>query len=297
MEDLSPAGIAALMKEAKAMKAARRPSGRLKGKTLGMIFQKPSTRTAVSFSVAMFELGGMSLPMNAQDLQTKRGESWADTARTLSRYVSVIMIRANSHADVLELARYSGVPIINGLTDKEHPCQVLADLFTLMEVFRAPTPAALKDKRILYIGDGNNMTHSWMILAALVGLDLVVCTPSGYAPERAFVEKAARLGGRIRYEGDPQKAAQGASVIYTDVWASMGKEAEHEHRKNVFQPYQVNDALLSRARPDAVVMHCLPAHRGEEITESVIDGPRSVVFQQAENRLHVQKAILLRLVK
>ncbi|MGQ0644575.1 MAG: ornithine carbamoyltransferase [Elusimicrobiota bacterium] len=299
--DLSAADIERLLESARRLKAARRPSQDLHGKSLGMIFQKPSTRTAVSFSVAMFELGGLALPMNYQDLQMKRGETVADTARTLSRYVSGIMIRANRHGDAEELARHAAVPVINGLTEKEHPCQTLADLLTIQEVFQLKAAADMKRLRLVYIGDGNNVAQSWMLAAGLLGLNLVVCSPEGYDPEKEFVQKAAELcsasGGRVVYERRAEAAAAGASVLYTDVWASMGKEEEGEHRKKIFRPYQLNDKLLAAARPDAVVMHCLPAHRGDEITDSVMDGPRSVVFDQAENRLHVQKAVLLQFLK
>jgi len=301
MTDLSPAELAELLQTARRLKAQRKATQDLAGKSLGMIYQKPSTRTAASFSVAMFELGGLALPMNAQDLQMKRGESWADTARTFSRYFSGIMIRANLHSDVEELALFATIPVINGLTDKEHPCQVLADLLTVMEAFKISDPKDMKKLRVLYIGDGNNMTHSWMLAAGLLGLELVVCTPEGFDPEKSFMKKAEGLsaasGGKVVYEREPAKAAAGAHVVYTDVWASMGKDEEREHRKNVFKAYQVNAALMKVARPDAVAMHCLPAHRGEEITAEVIDGPRSVVFDEAENRLHVQKAVLLNLLK
>ena len=297
MADLTAEEIALLLDRARALKANRRFSRELKGKTLGMIFQKPSTRTSVSFSVAMYELGGVALTLNAQDLQVRRGESFADTARTLSRYLSAIVIRANRHDDVEELARYATVPVISGLTDKEHPCQVLADLQTLMEVFKARKVSDLKALRVVYVGDGNNMAHSWMLAAGLLGFQLVVSSPGGYEPEKGCMQKAkilaAKSGGRITVERDPKIAVVGASVLYTDVWASMGQEEESFRRRRVFKPYQVNDALLKRARKDAVVMHCLPAHRGEEITASVMDGPQSVVFDQAENRLHAQKAILL----
>ncbi len=296
MADLEPEVLLRLLESARGLKARRRPRTDLRGKTLGMIFQKPSTRTSVSFAVAMYELGGF--PFTAQELQMKRGESLADTARTLSRYVSGIMIRANRHGDVEELARHASVPVINGLTDKEPPCQVLADLFTLWEVFKLRKAGDLKGLRVAYVGDGNNMAQSWMLAAGLLGMELTVCSPEGYDPERESVEKAqalhARNGGRLVFERDPLKAADGARALYTDVWASMGKEEERDRRKQVFAGYQVNEKLLSAARPDAVVMHCLPAHRGEEITDGVLDGPRSVVFQQAENRLHVQKAVLLR---
>jgi ornithine carbamoyltransferase len=297
MADLSAADIAGILKTARSLKKSRGLRSDLRGKTLGLIFQKPSTRTSVSFSVAMYELGGFVLTLDGQNLQIKRGETMADTARTLSRYLSGIMIRANLHADVQELARHATVPVVNGLTDKEHPCQVLADLQTILEVFKAATPAALKGLPVAYVGDGNNMTHSWLLAAGILGMTLSVSCPEGYDPAREFVDKAAALcrksGGRIVYQRDPRAAVKDASVIYTDVWTSMGQEAEAARRREVFKPYQVNAALLAEARKNAVVMHCLPAHRGEEISAEVLDGPRSVVFDQAENRLHVQKAVLL----
>lgn len=295
--DLTQTEVHELLNTAIRLKTQRKPSQELFGKTLGMIFQKPSTRTAVSFSVAMYELGGNALSMNAQDLQMKRGESLPDTARTLSRFLSGIMIRANRHADVAELAQYSAGPVINGLTEKEHPCQVLADLQAVMEAFKMKTPQEMKGLKICYVGDGNNVAQSWMLAAGLLGLHLVISAPEGYDPEKEFLHKSQALssesGGKIIYERNPQAAVAGAHVLYTDVWASMGKEEEQEHRKQVFSPYQLNERLLELADKKAVVMHCLPAHRGLEITDGVIDSPQSIVFDQAEDRLHIQKAILL----
>ncbi|MBI4395751.1 MAG: ornithine carbamoyltransferase [Elusimicrobia bacterium] len=299
--DLPEADVYQLLEEARRRKTDRRFTRELEGRTMGMIFQKPSTRTSVSFAVAIAELGGVSLSMNAQDLQMKRGESVSDTARVLSRYVSVIMIRANKHSDVEELARYATVPVINGLTDKEHPCQVLSDLLTAFESLRLAKLKDLKGLRVAYVGDGNNVAQSWMLAAGLLGFQLVISCPEGYDPEKEYVRKASSLceksGGQVVFERNPHAAVADASVIYTDVWASMGKEDESAHRKQVFMPYQVNEALLRRARGNAVVMHCLPAHRDEEIAGSVLDGPQSVVFDQAENRLHVQKAVLLNCLK
>jgi ornithine carbamoyltransferase len=266
-----------------------------------MISQKPSTRTTVSFALAMYELGGFHLTFNSGDLQLKRGESLADTGRTLSRYLSGIMIRANKHSEVEELAQHATIPVINGLTDKEHPCQVLGDLFTIVEAFRLKDPVELKTVRVAYVGDGNNVAQSWMLAAALLGMKLVICSPKGYLPEKEFIERSktlcSRSKGEIIYEEDPKKAVASSQVIYTDVWASMGKDEERDHRKQVFSPYQVNDQLLQAAPKNAVVMHCLPAHRGEEITDSVMDGGRAIVFDQAENRLHAQKAVLLKYLK
>lgn len=296
--DLSARDIDRLLTQARRLKARRGPVRRLAGKTLGMIFEKPSTRTSVSFAVAMYELGGHVLTLNAQNLQIRRGETMADTARTLSRYLSGLMMRANRHGDVEELARYADIPVINGLTDKEHPCQVLADLQTVLEAFHFAKTTDLKKLRFAYVGDGNNMTHSWMLAAGVLGLSFVAASPTGYSPEKSYIDAARRLarlsGGSVEVTQDPQAAARGADVLYTDVWASMGQEDEVEKRRKVFRPFQINEALVARASRRAIVMHCLPAHRGEEITASVLEGPRSVVFDQAENRLHIQKAILLR---
>lgn len=296
MADLSAADIAEILTTAARLKSRRMPSRFLAGKSLGMIFQKPSTRTAVSFAVAMYEMGGLALTLSEQQLQLKRGETLADTARTLSRYLAGIMIRANRHEDVEILARYADVPVINGLTDKEHPCQVLADLLTVMEAFKLKNVAGLKKLHIAYVGDGNNMAQSWMLAAALLGLRFTAACPHGYEPAKEFQLQAAALskrsGARVAVVQDPREAVGGAHVVYTDVWTSMGQEDEADKRREIFQPYQVNDALMDLAHAKAVVLHCLPAHRDEEITASVLEGPRSVVFQQAENRLHVQKAVL-----
>jgi ornithine carbamoyltransferase len=301
MADLSHAEIAKVLDDARTLKKDRRRRTDLDGKTLGLIFQKPSTRTAVSFQVAMVELGGVPLTLDAGNLQIKRGETLGDTARTLSRYLSGIMIRANRQDDVEELARHASIPVISGLTEKEHPCQVLADLQTILETFKIREAKGLKDVPVAYVGDGNNMTHSWMLAAGLLGMKLSVSCPEGYDPTKDYVEKAESLckksGGRITFDRDPRTAVKEAAVIYTDVWISMGQEAESDRRREVFKPYQVNAKLLAAARKDAVVMHCLPAHRGEEISAEVLDGPRSVVFDQAENRLHVQKSVLLHCLK
>lgn len=263
----------------------------LRGKTLGMIFQKASTRTRISFEVAMWQLGGYALFLSAADLQLKRGETIADTARVLSRYVDGIMIRTFAHQDVLDLARYGTVPVINGLTDLLHPCQALADLFTIRE-----KKGGLKGVSLVYIGDGNNVAHSLMFGGAKAGMHVTICSPAGYEPDpeitRQAREDAAWTGASIKVQGDPAEAVREADILYTDVWASMGQEEEHEKRVQAFARYQINSALLARGKKDMLVMHCLPAHRGEEITDEVIDGPRSIVFDQAENRLHVQKAIL-----
>lgn len=263
----------------------------LKGKTLGMIFQKSSTRTRVSFEVGMWQLGGYALFLSANDLQLNRGETIADTARNLSRYLDGIMIRTFSHQDVVDLAEYSSVPVINGLTDLLHPCQVLSDLFSIKE-----KKQNLEGLKLAYIGDGNNMAHSIMFGGAKMGMHVVICSPSGFEPDPEITRlsrlDATKTGASINILDNPVEAVRTADVIYTDVWASMGQESEHEERLKSFSEYQVNGTLLENAKEDVLVMHCLPAHRGEEITDEVIDGPRSIVFDQAENRLHVQKAIM-----
>ncbi|MBW6464094.1 MAG: ornithine carbamoyltransferase [Firmicutes bacterium] len=263
----------------------------LKGKTMGMIFQKSSTRTRVSFEVGMWQLGGYALFLSANDLQLNRGETIADTARNLSRYLDGIMIRTFSHQDVVDLAEYSSVPVINGLTDLLHPCQVLSDLFSIRE-----KKQNLEGLKLAYIGDGNNMAHSLMFGGAKTGMHVVICSPSGFEPDPEVTRlsrlDASKTGATITIQDDPVEAVKTADVIYTDVWTSMGQEEEYEKRLQSFKRYQVNNTLLENATEDVLVMHCLPAHRGEEITNEVIDGPRSIVFDQAENRLHVQKAIM-----
>lgn len=268
----------------------------LKGKTLGMIFEKNSTRTRVSFEVAMWQLGGYGLYLNKSDLQLGRGETIEDTARVLSRYVDGIMIRAYYHEDVKKLASFASVPVINGLTDYEHPCQALADLFTIYEKKRR-----LSGLKLAFIGDGcNNMANSLIFGCAKVGMDIAVASPKGYQPGKDVLNKAEKdslmNNSKIIVTENVMEAAENADVIYTDVWTSMGQEKEAEERKKVFSGYQVNGQILKKAKKDVIVMHCLPAHRGEEITDEVLDGPNSVVFDQAENRLHVQKAILISLM-
>lgn len=259
----------------------------LEGKTLAMIFEKPSTRTRVSFEVGMFQLGGHALYLSSQETQLGRGETIADTARVLSRYVDAILIRTFEHWRVEELARAATVPVINGLSDLLHPCQVLSDIFTIWEKL-----GRYEGVKVAYIGDGNNVANSWIHGALRMGMELRIACPEGYEPDGEILERAKREGARIEIYRDPKEAAAGAEVLYTDVWTSMGQEAEREKRLEVFRPYQINRDLLAVADPRCLVMHCLPAHRGEEITDEVMDGPHSVVFDQAENRLHVQKAIL-----
>ncbi len=261
------------------------------GKTLAMIFQKPSTRTRVSFEVGMYQLGGQALYLNAADLQLGRGETVADTARVLSRFVDGIMIRTFKQSDVEELARFAAVPVINGLTDWEHPCQIMADLLTILE-----HKGRLAGLKLAYVGDGNNIAHSLLLGGTRMGMRVAVASPPGYAPNPELVDRAAaeaaRSGGAVELTTDPAAAVRDADVVVTDTWASMGQEAEHEVRRVVFGPYQVNEALVRHARPDYIFMHCLPAHRGEEVVDAVMDGPNSVVWDEAENRLHVQKALL-----
>ncbi|HET7658157.1 MAG TPA: ornithine carbamoyltransferase [Bacillales bacterium] len=266
----------------------------LPGKSLGMIFEKPSTRTRVSFEVGMTQLGGHALYLNGNDLQIGRGESMADTAKVLSRYVDAIMIRTFEHQIVEELAEASEVPVINGLTNEYHPCQVLADLLTIKEKL-----GSFAGKTLVYTGDGNNMAHSLMIGAAKIGMNAVVASPKGFGPDQKIVEKAQKYafesGAFVKVVEDPSEAVHNADIIYTDVWASMGDDKD-EKRMNALAPFQVNLQLFIQAKPSTLFMHCLPAHRGEEVTGEIIDGPSSIVFDQAENRLHAQKALLVALM-
>ncbi len=268
----------------------------LEGKTLGMIFQKPSLRTRVSFEVGMSHLGGRAVYLSPAEVGLGRREAVQDVARVLSRYVDGIMARVFDHRDVEQLARFSEVPVINGLSDRFHPCQALADMLTLHEKL-----GDLAGKRLAYVGDGNNVLHSLLLSAPRIGMNVAVATPRGYGPDGDVVRLASELasdsGGRITLQSDPQQAVRGADVIYTDTWASMGQEDERGDRLAIFPPYQVNEKLVELAKPDVMVMHCLPAHRGEEITDAVIDGRHSIVYDQAENRLHAQKAILVILLK
>jgi ornithine carbamoyltransferase len=272
------------------------PSGELAGVTLGLLFEKPSTRTRVSFEAGMNQLGGQSLFLSAADIQLCRGESIADTAKVLSRYLDGLVVRTYDQANVEEWARQATIPVINGLTDLCHPCQALSDLMTIRE-----QKGRLKGLRLTYIGDGNNVANSLVEAAAKTGMGIRLACPAGYEPDQRIVDQARleadETGGSIEVTDDPQVAAKEADVLYTDVWISMGREREQSRRLKTLAPYQLNERLLKRARPDAIVMHCLPAHRGQEITAAVLDGPQSVVLEQAENRLHTQKAILLELLK
>jgi ornithine carbamoyltransferase len=263
----------------------------LPGRVLGMIFEKSSTRTRVSFEAGIYQLGGTGLYLSSRDLQLGRGETIADTARVLSRYLDGIMARVFSHQTIVDLAKYSTVPVINGLCDLEHPCQVLADLFTMKEKF-----GSLKGLKLAYIGDGNNVCHSLMYICAKLGVNFASAHPNAFFPKDEVIKNTKKLlketGAKLELGTDPVAAVKGADAIYTDVWVSMGDEAEKEDRLKKFAPYQLNSKLMSKAEKHALVLHCLPAHRGEEITDEVIDGPNSGAWDEAENRLHVQKAVM-----
>jgi ornithine carbamoyltransferase len=264
----------------------------LKGQTLAMIFAKPSARTRISFETGIYQLGGSALYLAPGDIGIGTREAAKDIARVISRYNDLIMARLFVHSHIEELGRYANVPVINGLTDYNHPCQIMADAFTILEHF-----GKVENLKISYIGDGNNVANSWINFASIIPIHLVICTPRNYEPDGATYERAmATKKSVVEIINDPKIAAKNADVIYTDVWASMGQEDEAEERKKIFRPFQVNASLLRMARKDARVMHCLPAHRGDEITDEVIDGPKSIVFDEAENRLHVQKAIMVKLI-
>ena len=265
----------------------------LKGKTLAMIFQKPSARTRVSFEVGMFQLGGHAIYLSPADIGLGKRESAADVARVLSRYNDGIMARVFGHDIVKELGRFAAVPVINGLSDLLHPCQVMGDMLTIFEHF-----GHIEGLHIAYVGDGNNVVNSWLNMASRIPMSLQLAIPEGYDPDETILRKAKETGtSDILIVRDAAKAVRGADVIYTDVWASMGQEKEAAKRKKAFKAYQVNEALVAKANPKVKVMHCLPAHRGDEITDGVMDSPQSIVFDQAENRLHIQKAILVKLMK
>ncbi|MHB2149151.1 ornithine carbamoyltransferase [Calditrichota bacterium LG25] len=281
-----------LTKELKAKTKRGEEHHLCKGKTMAMIFAKPSARTRISFETGMYQLGGYALYLSPNDIGIGKREAVKDIARVVSRYNDIIMARLFDHEHILELAEYATVPVINGLTDYNHPCQIMADIFTVME-----KRGHLEDLKITYIGDGNNVANSWVNLASKLPMHLVICSPSGFEPDSDTLTRAHDAGvSQIEIVHDPDVAVKDADVVYTDVWASMGQEAEAEKRRKVFMPYQVNEKLMSYARKDALVMHCLPAHRGEEITDEVLDGPQSIVFDEAENRMHVQKAIIAKLL-
>jgi ornithine carbamoyltransferase len=269
------------------LKAGRREP-LLAGKTLAMIFEKPSLRTRVTFEVGMTQLGGYAVYLTPTDIRLGERESVADIARNLERWVDCIMGRVFKHATLEELARYARVPIINGLCDIQHPCQVLSDCFTVLE-----RRGRLDGLKVAWLGDGNNVANSWIAVAPRFGFSFALACPKGFEPDAGLVAKARAEGASITVTQDVAEAVRGADVLYTDVWTSMGQEAEAEQRKPIFAPYQLNAATMKLAKPEAVVMHCLPAHRGEEVTGEVIDGPQSIVFDQAENRLHVQKGIMV----
>jgi len=296
IHDRTPGEIAALLDLADAIKSdPARYRQALAGKTLAMIFEKSSTRTRVSFEAGMYQLGGLGMFLSSRDLQIGRGEPISDTARVLSRYVNGIMARTFAHETVTELARHATVPVINGLTDLLHPCQVMADLQTIRENF-----GKLAGLKLAYVGDGNNMAHSLMFGGAKTGMSVAIASPEGFEPKGEMVAAAradaAETGAEISTTRDPSEAAAGAHVVYTDVWASMGQEDETEKRRARFAGFGVTDALMAKARDEAIFLHCLPAHRGEEVSASVADGPRSRIFDEAENRLHAQKAVLVSLM-
>ena len=297
--DMSRSGIVSLLKSAQSLKqlrgAGRQPQYLL-GKTLGLIFEKPSTRTRVSFEAGMNQLGGQALFLPVSDIQLSRGESIADTARVFSLYLDGLVVRTFDHATVEEWAREASIPVINGLTDQHHPCQALSDLMTIQE-----KKGTLKGVKLAYIGDGNNVAHSLMEGAAKMGMVMSLGCPAGYGPDSRLVERvridAATHGGVIEIHEDPSVAVKESDVVYTDVWTSMGHEREEHRRLKALAPYQLNARLLKKADAHAIVMHCLPAHRGQEITGEVLDGRQSVILDQAENRLHMQKAILVDLIQ
>jgi ornithine carbamoyltransferase len=289
LHDLTKEEIWQILKTAETLKIKQKTGEKhelLYGKTLAMIFQKPSTRTRVSFEVGMKQLGGHALYLSSTDLQLGRGETVGDTGAVLARYCDGIMARVFSHDNIIELCKHSTVPVINGLSDLLHPCQCLADMETILE-----KKQEFKGLKLAFVGDGNNVCHSLMFGSAKVGMEMTVVCPKGYEPDKQIEKLALEDGLKLEITNDP-KGVNGADVIYTDVWASMGKDTEHDDRVKVFKPYQVNEKLVSQAQDDCIVMHCLPAHRGEEITNEVVDGPHSVVLDQAENRNHAQKAVM-----
>jgi ornithine carbamoyltransferase len=290
--DLSAAEIGTIFRLSTELKDQARAGTHpplLAGKTMAMIFHKPSLRTRVTFDIGMKQLGGWAIYLAPHEIQVGERESIADIAHNLARWVDVIVVRTYEHRLALELARSAPIPVVNGLTDLLHPCQVLADCFTLLEA-----RGTIEGSRVVFVGDGNNVVHSWLHAAALLGFDFTIACPPGYEPHADIVAWArARAKGEITISHDPKEAVRGADVIYTDVWTSMGQERDAARRRQTFQAYQVNEDLVARAARDVHVMHCLPAHRGEEITDAVLDGPRSVALEQAENRLHVQKGALV----
>lgn len=293
--DLSTEEIIGILDLADQLKYERKhniPHELLKGQTLGMIFQKSSTRTRVSFETGMYQLGGHALFLSSRDLQIGRGEPVQDTARVLSRYLDGIMIRTFEQKEVEDLAKFGSIPVINGLTDFCHPCQVLADLMTIREKF-----GSFSGLKMCFIGDGNNMANSLIVGGLKVGMNVAVATPDGYKPDGAVLEFTKAYGDKFALESDPFMAAAGADIVITDTWTSMGEEAEKEERKRIFKDYQINKQLLAAANAGAMVMHCLPAYRGQEITEEVFEEHADEIFNEAENRLHAQKAVMVKLMK
>jgi ornithine carbamoyltransferase len=292
--DLSAAELDVLISEAvnlKMLRKAGRPHEFLKGKALAMVFEKASTRTRISFETGMYELGGHALFLNPNDLQIGRGEEIRDTARVMSRYVAGIMIRAYHHELIEEFARYSEVPVINGLSDREHPCQIIADLMTIREHF-----GTLSGLKVAWIGDGNNVCNSFVLASALGGYELTVASPHRFQPPADVVDRARAAGGQVTLIRNPGDAVTDADVVVTDTWVSMGEEGNKSERLKAFSGYTVTGALMRRADPEAIFLHCLPAHRGQEVADEVIEGPQSLVFDEAENRLHAQKALLVKLL-
>ncbi len=290
LEDISLQEMQQLFGRARELKRNARehtPEQTLRGKTLGMIFEKSSTRTRVSFEVGMFQLGGQALFLSSREMQLGRGETLEDSARVLSRYLDCLMVRTYAHEKVEILAQHATVPVINGLSDSFHPCQVLADLLTYEE-----QRGSIAGRRVAWVGDGNNMANTWIQAAARTGCRLVLACPSGYEPDGSVLGHALQTGADVAVVADPVDAVTGADLVVTDTWTSMGQEEDRQQRLQAFRGYQVDHALMAHARPDALFMHCLPAHRGEEVSEDVLDGAQSVVWEEAENRLHIQKAIL-----
>ena len=293
LEDLTPDEMDKLINRAAELKSGKDSSScPLMGKSIGLLFDKTSTRTRISFQTGIYQLGAQPIYINKNELQLGRGESIEDTAKVLSRYLHGIVIRTYTHSSIEKLATNSDIPIVNGLTDLHHPCQALADMLTIKE-----KKGKLKDIRMAYIGDGNNVANSLLEAALLTGVDFVIACPKGYEPDKKIYDRVVARGAKVEIVADPAEAAKDADVLYTDVWISMGQEREIERRREIFSKYQINKELMALAKPDAIAMHCLPAHRGEEITADVIDSEQSVVIDQAENRLHTQKALLEMLIK
>jgi len=294
MGDLTPGDTQSLLELAIKLKSDAKQGmfkHSLSRKVIGLLFEKPSTRTRASFETAVYQLGGQAMYLRADELQLTRGEPLKDTARVLGAYLNGIVIRTYAHQTLVEFAEYAPVPIINALCDLEHPTQVISDMLTILEA-----KGKLSGLKFAWVGDGNNVCNSWLIGGASMGMNLVVCSPKGYEPDESMLQRARKLakgsGGVVELEGNPQKAAEGADVLYTDVWVSMGQEQGAKKKELKFKPYQINEKLVQKAKRDVSVMHCLPAHRGLEITDGVLEGPRSIVWQQAENKLHGARAIL-----